>query len=301
MTEQTLSLLEGLEKQVGALAQAGGATEVFGRLLEAGRLHAPRVALLLLREGRFKGWGCLGYSAEATARFSTAVFPAGSGWLGRLASDETISSAALPAGETGAVFGQAPASETLGFPLRLGGSPAAILIVERNGPEEPWEPGAVSLLTTVARLRLELDLTWRRHRAAASGKDDKASRAAAAPAAPKTSPAPAEPVPEAVALAPAEPVDEAKARVLDEARRYAKLVATDVRLYNEEAVLAGRRDGDLANRLWVHLQRGREAFLRRFPDLGDDGLAMLHDACVDVLAGGDASAFRVSKDLSKRT
>jgi hypothetical protein len=75
----------------------------------------------------------------------------------------------------------------------------------------------------------------------------------------------------------------------EEARRYARLVATDIRLYNEEAVVVGRRQRDLAGRLREHLHRGRESFARRFPDLGADGAKLLEDAYVHVLAGGDAS------------
>lgn len=303
MTESTVSLLDVLERHVGSIAQAAGASEVFRRFLEASHSHSPRVALLLLRDGKWKGWGCLGYSDEAANQLRTASFPADSGWLARISSEDPASSQRLPAGEPGPVFGQGPASETYGYPLRLGGSPAAVLLAERNGPEEPWEPGAIAMLATVARLRLELDLTWRRQRAAVASPP---VRSAGAPAEePKRPMAPpraeTRAAESATALAPAEPVAEPKSPALEEARRYAKLVATDVRLYNEEAVLAGRRDGDLANRLWVHLQRGREAFLRRFPDLGDEGLALLHAACVDILAGGDASAFKMSKDLSKRT
>jgi hypothetical protein len=73
----------------------------------------------------------------------------------------------------------------------------------------------------------------------------------------------------------------------DEARRFARLIATDIRLYNEEAVVVGRRQGDLLRRLQDPLARGREAFVRRFGDLGDDGLRLLHEACVQVLAAGD--------------
>jgi hypothetical protein len=75
----------------------------------------------------------------------------------------------------------------------------------------------------------------------------------------------------------------------EEARRFARLVATDIRLYNEEAVVVGRRQRDLTRRLGEQLQRGREAFSQRFPDLGADGLKLLDDAYVQVLAGGDAS------------
>jgi len=75
---------------------------------------------------------------------------------------------------------------------------------------------------------------------------------------------------------------------LDAARRYAKLVATDIRLYNEEAVVLGRRHGDLAQRLAEHLTRGKETFVKRHGSLGPVALEILREAYVDVLAGGDA-------------
>jgi hypothetical protein len=291
MTERTLTLLDGLEKRAAGLAAAPGASEVFRRLLEAARGHAPRVALFLLREGRLKGWGCLGYPVEVAGGFTEVSVAAQGGWLGRVLAEPTSASTALPPGESGPGFGQDEASETVAFPIRLGGSPAAVLVAERAGAEEPWEPAAIVVLATVARLRLELDLAWKRLRGAPAA----ASRTPVPPASPAR-----EASETALAVAPEPPADPERNKKLDEARRYAKLVATDVRLYNEEAVIAGKQAGDLAGPLWVHLQRGREAFLRRFPDLGDDGMAVLLDAYVQVLAGGDASLLRVSKDLSQK-
>ena len=75
----------------------------------------------------------------------------------------------------------------------------------------------------------------------------------------------------------------------EEARRYARLVATDIRLYNEEAVVVGRKQRDLVTRLAEPMRRGRESFARRFPDLGAAGAKLLDDAYTHVLAGGDAS------------
>jgi hypothetical protein len=83
--------------------------------------------------------------------------------------------------------------------------------------------------------------------------------------------------------APRGPADQRR----DEARRFARLIASDIRLYNEEGVILGRRQGDLLRRLQDPLTRGREAFVRRFGDLGDEGLRLLHEACVQVLAAGD--------------
>ena len=81
---------------------------------------------------------------------------------------------------------------------------------------------------------------------------------------------------------------------LDMARRYARLVATDIRLYNEDAVMLGRRNGDLSDRIGEHLGRGKETFLRRHGDLGEAGLELLHEAYVQVLAGGDGALIPTS-------
>src|SRR6185436_19278864 len=127
MTERTVSRLDGLEKRATTVAAAPGASEVFRRLLEAAESHAPRVALFLLRDGRLKGWGCLGHPQDVTEAFSRVSLPAGEGWLGRLLADASTTSSSLPGGETGPSFGQGEASETLGVVLRRGGYPAAVL------------------------------------------------------------------------------------------------------------------------------------------------------------------------------
>ena len=75
------------------------------------------------------------------------------------------------------------------------------------------------------------------------------------------------------------------------ARRFARLVATDIRLYNEESVILGRRNADLSHRLKEQLERGKETFQRRFPDLGEHGERILWEAYVKVLAGGDPKLF----------
>lgn len=141
--------------------------------------------------------------------------------------------------------------------------------------------------------------------------DASAAPTAAAPdaAAPPTEPAPAEDPPAAATPTeapppPADPdprptespstpeateLDVAEAPSADRsaAARFARLVATDIRLYNEESVMLGRKHGDLVDRISDHLERGRQTFERRFPDLGIDGVAILRSAYIQVLGGGD--------------
>jgi hypothetical protein len=285
--------LEALERQIDTLAGAIRPAEVFRRLLEASRTFAPRAAVFLAREGCWKGWGATGYGRDASERLRRLKLVAGDGPLDRLA---------VPDGEEGAVsrtadplpdFGQPEAEDTRGIPLRVGARTIGLLIAQRGAGEEPWFPAALGILAIAARLRLELDLTLRKLQpaekpiATQQQREDVVEPAAIAPA----------PEPAAVAVAPSEtsvtpwlerPTEAPDNLRREEARRFARLVATDIRLYNEEAVVLGRRNRDLFRRLEEQIDRGREAFERRFPDLGAPGKAFLHEAYVEILAGGDA-------------
>ena len=192
--------------------------------------------------------------------------------------------------------------------------PIALIVIERIEGELPWYPALLGILVRVAQMRLDLDLLRRKvgaaaaTRATAQGERPVAGTSPAPPvAAPveattrsaqiETPPvtaeaADAEHVSVAeVAAAPPEPTEKAAAEEspqIEAARRYARLVATDIRLYNEESVVLGRREGDLAERLQDSLTRGKETFQRRHGDLGPDGLRILYDAFTEVLAGGQA-------------
>lgn len=311
--------LETLDRKLAELASFLSPSEIFRALLEGSAAGVPRAAIFLMRDGRWKGWSSIGYPAVAATGQRQAVVPSEIGWMAALASEEDMRWRSLTAGETVPDFGQTGYSEAVGFPVRVGGKAIAIVVAERAPGESPWSPAAVAILCQAARLRLELDLAWRRLKgmgatSAAPGSVVEPASLAPAPApAPAPTPAPA-PIPmealddeprvasaaaavaeapsAATGIAPWSGVAAGKADAdprREEARRYARLVATDIRLYNEEAVVVGRRQRDLAARLNEHIQRGRDAFTRRFPDLGADGAKLLHDAYVQVLAGGDAS------------
>ena len=49
------------------------------------------------------------------------------------------------------------------------------------------------------------------------------------------------------------------------ARRYARLVVSDIRLGNEPAIRLGREHRDLGDRLRPQIERARETYLQRIP------------------------------------
>jgi hypothetical protein len=68
----------------------------------------------------------------------------------------------------------------------------------------------------------------------------------------------------------------------EDAGGYARLLVSDIRLYHEEDVILGRRQGDLARRLGGAIERARELYRRRFQDEGPFDREL-----VAILAGGD--------------
>jgi hypothetical protein len=279
--------LEGLDRQIRELIAAETPTDVFRALLSGARLTAPRAAVFLVRQNQIKGWGSVGYGSEAAQRQRAHTSPADAGWLGTLASaDEAITETGTIGGDLD--FGQPPSAEWCGVPVRVRERAIALLVVEHGSREQPWFPTVLRTLVRVAQLRLEMDLLRRKVKPtpASAAREEHAAPETATPAGPTTPDTGLSPAAEAEP-----PADEQQ---FEAARRYAKLVATDIRLYNEEAVMLGRRHGDLVERLGRHLGQGKETFLRRHGALGPTGLQILHEAYVQVLAAGNEEILPAS-------
>ena len=68
----------------------------------------------------------------------------------------------------------------------------------------------------------------------------------------------------------------------EEARAYARLLVSDIRLYHDMDVVLGRASGDLAARLEAPLREARARYLARFSDASP-----FDREVVRILAGGD--------------
>lgn len=106
------------------------------------------------------------------------------------------------------------------------------------------------------------------------------------PAAPPTAPRPA-PVPPAVpaALSP----EQQKAH--EDAKRFARLVVSEIKLYNEAKVNEGRRQKDLYERLKDDIERGRQMYTDRVSPAVRETTNYFFEELVRILAGGDPIAL----------
>jgi hypothetical protein len=129
-----------------------------------------------------------------------------------------------------------------------------------------------------------------------------------APAVPPAAPAAAQPEPAPVAEAPASlsplgstrrygssdsdfPVDvsDQERRYHNEARRFARLLVSEIKLYNEQKVRDGRDHGDLYDRLREDIDRSRQMYDKRVRPEVAGRYDYFHHELVNMLAEGDSS------------
>jgi hypothetical protein len=96
---------------------------------------------------------------------------------------------------------------------------------------------------------------------------------------------------EAVAPVPAaeRPADEERRH--EEARRFARLLVSEIRLYNEQAVQEGRNAGDIYRRLKEDIDRSREMYEQRVPAEVRADSNYFFEEMVRILGDGDPDAL----------
>jgi hypothetical protein len=100
--------------------------------------------------------------------------------------------------------------------------------------------------------------------------------------------------PGAAAAEPArETAGDANAEEEVSARRYARLLVSEIKLYHEPAVIEGRRDRDLATRLGGEITHARAMYEQRVPPHVRERADYFHDELVRTLANGDPSLLEL--------
>jgi hypothetical protein len=107
--------------------------------------------------------------------------------------------------------------------------------------------------------------------------------------APPPSAAPPRPAPSGTGPAPIVSPEEQKAH--EDAKRFARLVVSEIKLYNEAKVNEGRRNKDLYERLKEDIERGRQMYSDRVSAHVRESTNYFFDELVRILAGGDPTAL----------
>ena len=84
-------------------------------------------------------------------------------------------------------------------------------------------------------------------------------------------------------------IDAIRAEDGSSARRYARLLVSEIKMYNEAAVQIGRQERDLLARLKPEIERARKLYSQRISPTVDSRSALFQQELVLTLADGDAS------------
>ena len=88
---------------------------------------------------------------------------------------------------------------------------------------------------------------------------------------------------------PVEVHDDEERRQHNDARRFARLLVSEIKLYNEQRVVEGRSHGDLYERLREYIDRSREMYDKRVKPGVSAKYDYFHNELVRTLAEGDAA------------
>ena len=270
-----LALAERLSDAVRRLDNARSLIEVIDVLVDASAREVPRVAVFLVRGKQLAGWRAAGFSRDNDPReLDVPLDQAGLLTKAVRSMSAVAASGALP-GDTGATpFGSLPAtSAAVAIPLRVGGETVGVIYADDVSPRERETPSAwpesLDVLSRHACRCLEVVTIAR------------VTQPVSIPA--RSTPTPRRYTPQARAFQAGHDDDD------DAARRYARLLVSEIKLYHESAVTAGRRDRNLLERLRTEIERARRLYGERVPAAVLARTDYFDQELVRTLANGDAS------------
>jgi hypothetical protein len=254
---------------VRSLGGARSLSETLDTLAICAAAETHRAAVLTIRGGRARGWRFIGFgpldlepsidrSLDEMGIIATAVY-----------------ANAVTSGQPAPSFAdQPPGASCIALPIALGGEVVAVLYADADSSSaESRPPNPESRALNADALEILTRYAARGIEALTAFKVARSLTAAAS-------------TPDAPAAAADE--DEEAA-----ARRYARLLVSEIRLYHEDSVAAGRRDRDLGIRLGGEISRARALYEQRVPPHVRQRATYFDDELVRTLAHGDASLLEL--------
>ena len=266
--EARLAAVERLLASVRRMDAAPSLRATLEVLVQAASLETPRVAVLLIEGATVRPFAHRGFDGipppgplaaggvvEACVRHGQAAF--------------TGDAAGLKAPGFAAL-----ADDRAGFavPLRVGHRTVAVLYADDAADEErdapaAW-PEALELLARHASAHLESMTAIRAGSGIPASQNDSS--------------------PVSTMGAGAEPTGQQDE---ESARRYARLLISELKLYNEPAVKLGREHKDLRSRLREEIKDAHRTYLERVPETVAARDVYFETELLQTLAGGDPSAL----------
>ena len=253
-SQSEVGMVDRLFGAMRAMDAAKSLTEILTILVQAAATEASRAAVFIGHGDHLQGHKAIGFTTEVGAHRVAAT---GAGLLAQAVERrEAVMSSREPGLEAPAFAGQPGGQASLALPIAIGGEPVAVLYADDGGSTNQVAPAswpeAVQILGSHAAsclAHLTATRTAQAMRIAGSGISG----------------------------------DEGSAK------RYARLLVSEIKLYNEAAVRVGRENRDLLNRLRSEIDRARRLYEERVPAGTGPQHAYFQQELVQTLADGDAA------------
>jgi hypothetical protein len=307
-TDQLNALRDGIE----SIGRGATQREILTSLLDAVAAFYPRAALFIVKGSSLTGWAGLGFLGEGgfdSRHLPRVTLAAGADHLPAQALEKRAFVHSGPEGpgrEVIATLGGVKPRAAAAMPLLVRGRPVALLYGDTGRGDQTGQALAFEIVGRIAGLAMDRLAAEAPRRGPAAGAEASNPAGAAAPVralpARGGSPTPPEEAEMEALLTDLEGhprrqsgddgLSDDERRIAADARRFARLLVSELLLYNEEAVVLGRKHRDLNERLRKEIDRSRQAYQARVPAQIARRADFFEEELVRVLAHGDPSILR---------
>jgi hypothetical protein len=262
-----------LNAAAASIHESGSQAEILRHLLEGEARFARRVALFVVKGSAINGWQGIGF--EDNEAIKTVNVNTGSGLV------EKAIQARNPAGGLAQEFDagfissmKAPADDQcLVLPLVVKDKVAAVIYADAGTvPGGTLDASGLQALTRFAAIWLELAALRKAGGSAIEDVPQIQSAAAVTSSAPAAAPAISE-----------------EDELHKKARRFAKLLVEEIKLYNQPRVEEGKQHKDLYDRLKVDIEKSRSTYDKRYAESAVASADYFTQELIRILAGNDVS------------
>lgn len=255
-----------------SIHESASQAEILRHLLEGEARFAARVALFVVKGGSISGWQGIGF--EDNEAIKSLSVNAGSGLAGKVIKARTPASGTAQEFDAGFVSSvKAPADDQcLVLPLVVKDKVAAVIYADAGtAPGSTLDASGLQALTRFAAVWLELAAL----RKAGGPATEEASQPAAMAA--------------TAASSAAVPAASDEDELHKKARRFAKLLVEEIKLYNQPRVEEGRQHKDLYDRLKVDIEKSRSTYDKRYAESVVASANYFTQELIRILADNDVS------------
>ncbi|HEY1937135.1 MAG TPA: hypothetical protein VGJ33_04280 [Candidatus Angelobacter sp.] len=263
-----------LNAAVAAIYESVTQAEILRHLLEGEARFAGRVALFVVKGSTINGWQGIGF--EDNDIIKSLNISTGAGLVGKAIHGRSPAGGPSQEFDAGFISSVKPPAgdQCLTLPLVVKDKVAAVIYADAGtAPGGTFDASGLHALTRFAAVWLELTAM---RKAGGAVTDDVPQPQQAVMAA-------------SAAVAPAAvPVSE-EDELHKKARRFAKLLVEEIKLYNQPKVEEGKQRKDLYDRLKVDIEKSRSTYDKRYAESAVASSDYFNQELIRILADNDVS------------